>query len=214
MSVKVGLRYIEKWHTDLEAQIQKYESEVVNKGQIVFYGPSNFTRWSTHWGRTPLHEAVLGKSGAQCCINRGFGSSCPEHHLYYYHRIIRPLEPKALVYSTGMGNGLNFGYTPAELWELAQRVMMYAKTDFPDLHIYLLGVNTFRNKKDYHIKYDSWLREFASNVPGCTYLDVSAYEPLHRTDIIDTDNVHYNDEGYRIYAEFFKEALKDELSNF
>lgn len=214
MPVKVGLRYVEIWHSDFEAHIQKYEARNDKKGQIVFYGPSNFTRWSTRWKRTPLREAVLGKSGNQCCINRGFGSSCAEHHLYYYHRLIKPLEPKVLVYSPGIGNGLSFGYTPEELWELTQRVIVYARTDFPDMRIYLVGNNTFKNQKEYAKNFNNQLREFAEQTPGCTYIDPTNYEPLHRTDIYDTDNVHYNDEGYQIYAEFFKEALKDELAQF
>lgn len=214
MPVKVGLRYVEKWHSDFEAHIQKYEAKDDKKGQIVFYGPSNFTRWSTRWGRTPLREAVLGKSGAQCCINRGFGSSCAEHHLYYYDRLIKPLEPRVLVYSPGLGNGLSFGYTSQEIFELAQRVMVYAKTDFPDLKIYLHGLDLRRKTQDFYREYDGWLREFAEKMPDCTYLDLTSFEPIQRDDIFDTDNVHYNNEGYEIYADFFREALKDELSNY
>ena len=119
MAVKVGLKFIEKWKTDLEAQVCRYEAENAEKGQIVFYGPSNFTRWSAKWGMTPLAEALPGKSGKACCINRGFGSTCSEHHLYYYHRMVRVLEPKVLVYSPGIGNGLGFGYTKEELYEMA-----------------------------------------------------------------------------------------------
>ena len=214
MPVKVGLRYVEKWRSDFEAHIQKYEARNDKKGQIVFYGPSNFTRWSTRWGRTPLREAVLGKSGAQCCVNRGFGSSCSEHHLYYYNRMVKALEPNVLVYSPGLGNGLSFGYTPEELWEMAQRVIIYAKTDMPDLKIYICGTKSWRRKQEVYQKFDSWIQEFAKDFPDCTYVDISSYEPLHREDIYDTDNVHYNDEGYKIYADFFREILKDELANY
>ena len=128
MGIKVGLKYIEKWHSDLESQVQRYEQEQTEKGQIVFYGPSNFTRWSPKYGNPTLQEEVLGKSGKQCCVNRGFGSSCTEHHLYYYSRMVKPLEPKVLVYAPGLGNGTSFGYTPEEMFELAQRVVLYAKS--------------------------------------------------------------------------------------
>ena len=49
MPVKIGLRHIDLWNESLEKQVQKYEEEQVEPGQIVFYGPSNFTRWSTKW---------------------------------------------------------------------------------------------------------------------------------------------------------------------
>ena len=79
-SIKVGLRYIEQWKESLENQVLAYEREEAEKGQIVFYGPSNFTRWSAKWGVTPLRDELLGASGNPCVLNRGFGSSCPEHH--------------------------------------------------------------------------------------------------------------------------------------
>ena len=54
----------------LEAKIDQITSEKVEPGQIVFYGPSNFTRWSTKYKRTPLREAMPGKSGNLCCYIR------------------------------------------------------------------------------------------------------------------------------------------------
>lgn len=213
-SVKVGLRYIEKWKTDLEKQVCDYEAENAEKGQILFYGPSNFTRWSTKYGMTPLREVLVGASGKPCCLNRGFGSTCSEHHLYYYPRMVKALEPSVLVYSPGLGNGIGFGYTAEELWEMAQRVMIYAKADMPELRIYLCGVNLWKRKSEAAQKTDAWMRAFAQEMPDCTYLDITDYEPLHRTDIYAPDNVHYNREGYELYGEYFKEKLAHELAKF
>ena len=214
MPIKVGLKKIERWNSDLEAQVRRYEGEPIEKGQIVFYGPSNFTRWGPKYGNPTLKEEILGKSGKQCCINRGFGSSCTEHHLYYYSRMVKPLEPKVMVYAPGLGNGTAFGYTPEEVWELGQRVMLYAKSDFPDLKIYLCGLNLFKDRRETSAQYDGWLREFAMEMTDCTYVDVAGYEPLHRMDILAEDNTHFNCEGYRIYAELFKEVLKEELEQY
>lgn len=214
MPVRVGLKYIEEWQESMEKKILEYEQEPIIKGQIVFYGPSNFTRWAAYRGHTPLREAVLGHSGNPCCINRGFGSSCPEQQLYYYPRMIRPLEPKVLVYSPGTGNGKAFGYTPEEQWEIAQRVIAYAQTDFPGIRIYLCGENLYRdNYPEDKVRYDGWLREFAEKTPNCKYIDIAGFEPLHnRDDIYDDDGKHFNRVGYDIYAELFREALKDELA--
>ena len=214
MPIKVGLKKIERWNSDLEGQVRRYEEEPIEKGQIVFYGPSNFTRWGPKYGNPTLKEEILGKSGKQCCINRGFGSSCTEHHLYYYSRMVKPLEPKVMVYAPGLGNGTAFGYTPEEVWELGQRVMLYAKSDFPDLKIYLCGLNLFRDRRETSAEFDGWLRQFAKEMPDCTYVDVAGYEPLHRTDILAEDNKHFNYEGYQIYAELFKEVLQEELEQY
>ena len=217
MPVKVGLHYIEVWKDSMEKQVVRYESEETPKGQIVFYGPSNFTRWGPKYGMRPLRESVLGASGAPCCVNRGFGSSCSEHQLYYYPRMIRPIEPRVLVYSSN-GNGLSFGYTAEEIWELAQRVIAYTAIDFPDTHIYLCGTVSSRDetpeRAELWKRYDEWQKEYAATHENCFFIDTRAEDALRRKDIFVEDGVHYNQEGYDLYAAFFRKALADELKHF
>ena len=217
MPIKVGLKFIDIWNESLEKAVCRYESEEAEKGQIVFYGPSNFTRWSERFGNPVLRESLLGKSGQECCINRGFGSSCAEHQLYYYPRMVRPLEPKVLVYS-GFGNFESFGYSVEETWELAQRVIMYTLADFPECRIYLCGANGRRNVTPEHLermgKTDALLREFCENNERCFFIAPKEYEPLKRDDIYVEDGIHFNSKGYEAYAEYFRQALKDELDKF
>jgi len=218
MPVKVGLRYIDIWKSSMEDAVRAYEAEPIIKGQIVFYGPSYFTRWSTRYGMKPLRECILGKSGEQCAVNRGFGSSCSEHQLYYYPRMVKPLEPKVLVYSSH-ANGASFGYTNEEIWELAQRVVMYALTDFPDIKIYLCGSNGSRDMTEERIannlRYDEWIRKFAEDTPNCHFVDIMNSEYVKgKKDIYVDDGVHYNQSGYDLYTKLFNDALADELSQY
>ena len=217
MPVRVGLKFIEKWGSDLEKSVCQYEQQPIKKGQIVFYGPSNFTRWGPDYGMRPLEDDIVGASGSKCAINRGFGSSCAEHHLYYYHRMVRPLEPKVLVYA-GSGNARAFDYTAEETWELAQRVLMYALTDFPDIRIYVLGTNSRvgDTEANAHFKntYNELAQEFCRSHPNCIYTDPREFEPLKREDIYVEDRVHFTQEGYDIYGEFFRQVLRDELAQF
>ena len=217
MPVRVGLKRIEQWKSDLEKEVARYEEEPLEQGKIVFYGPSNFTRWSERFRHTPLKEALPGKSGAPCCINRGFGSSNAEHQLYFYPRMVRPLAPKVLVYS-GFGNYRAFGYPVEEIWELAQRVVAYAKADFPDIHIYLCSSQCHPESSEETRalceKSNQWMKQFAEENEGVFYLDIYNYEPLQRADIYVEDKVHYNQIGYDLYADFFREALKEELADF
>jgi hypothetical protein len=217
MPVKVGLQYIDIWKESMEEAICEYEKEPMKKGQIVFYGPSYYTRWSTKWGNKPLSECLLGKSGAECCINHGFGSSCPEHQLYYYPRMIRAYEPKALVYGS-FGNSESFGYTLEEAWEIAQRVIVYTLTDFPEAEVYIVSAKRCHNISDKRIaecrRYNSWLKEFAEKTPRCHYIDAFEYPPLTENDIYIADGVHFNAKGYEALSDFFNEALKDELAKY
>lgn len=217
MGVKVGLQYIDIWQESMEDEIRTYEKEDIITDQIVFYGPSYFTRWSERFGMVPLREALRGASGAPCAVNRGFGSSCAEHQLYYYPRAIRPLKPKVLVYSF-TANGPSFGYTNEESWELAQRVIAYAQTDFPGIHIYVEGMHPTRDITLDVVKekkaFDAVIREFVEKTPDCTFVDVLSQEQFFRKDIYVEDGIHYNQKGYDLCTEFYKEVLKDELKNY
>lgn len=219
MAVKIGLKYIDIWKESMEDAVLEYEKEEIRKGEIVFYGPSNFTRWSAKFGMKPMRECLLGKSGAPCVINRGFGSTCSENQLYYYPRMVRPLEPKVLVYHP-MGNFSSFGYSSEEAWEIGQRVIAWAETDFPDIQIYVSGTSVKRDPYN-EVKIRENKRTYAAiksfceereNRHFCCALD---YEPLvSRKDIFVEDGIHFNQAGYDIYTEFFKEVLKDELAKY
>ena len=60
MAIKVGLRYIEQGKESMEDEVLAYEAEPQEKGQIVFYGPSYFTRWGTRFGMKPMRDVLLG----------------------------------------------------------------------------------------------------------------------------------------------------------
>ena len=218
MPIRIGLQHIDRWNESLEKQVVAYEQENAPLGQIVFYGPSNFTRWSRKWEHTPLREAIVGASGAACCINRGFGSTCPEHQLYYYPRMVKALQPKVLVYTPLPGNGTLFGYSRQENFELAQRVVAYALADFPDIKIYLSGSSPTRDitpeKMAEREAYSALIKEFVKSTPRCTYVDILNHKPLWEKDLYVADGVHYNQKGYDVYADFFREVLKDELAEF
>ena len=218
MPVKVGLQYIDIWKESMEEVVCEKEKEEYPEGQIVFYGSSSFTRWSSKYGFMPLRQALLGKSGAECCVNRGFGSSCSEHQLYYYPRMIRPLKPKVLVY-TCYGNGGSFGYSLEEIWEIAQRVITYALTDFPGIHIYLCGPGNTKRQTEADLekkrRFAEMEKEFAEKTENVFFLDLLNYEPIRsRKDIYVEDGVHFNAEGYQLFGEMFREMLKEELDRY
>ena len=212
------LKFIDKWGESLEKQVVTYEQEPIRKGEIVFYGASNFTRWKEQkYGNPNLREAIVGESGAPCCINRGFGSSCSEHQLYYYHRMVRPLEPKVLVYYP-FGNYRIFGYSPEECWNIAQRVIEYTRNDFPDIRIYLCSTHRALVMSEDEIKtkrmLNSWAKKYAEENENCFYGDAFEHPPMQRKDIFAADGNHFNRIGYGLYADFWREILKDELKNY
>ena len=61
----------------MEVSVDKWLSEALDYDKLL--------EWSKKYGMIPMRDVLLGKSGKPCVINRGFGSSCAEHQLYYYH---------------------------------------------------------------------------------------------------------------------------------
>ena len=94
-----------------EDRILKYEAVSVVTDKILFYGHSLFTRCSfiTKRQENPMLEAeVRMKDGSQAIVNHGFGTSSADDLLYYYHRMVLPYKPRALVLAT-MSNDVGFG---------------------------------------------------------------------------------------------------------
>ena len=58
------------------------------------------------------------------------------------------------------------------------------------------------------------LKAFCEETDRCFYLNAFDYEPLARKDILVEDHVHFNQQGYDIYADFFREAIKSELDQY
>ena len=204
------------------------ESVPVEKGKILFYGPSNFTRWNPKWDNPRLEDEILMKDGTPACINHGFGGSCAEEQLYYYSRLVRPWEPRALVLSC-FGNHAAYGYSSAEIFSLATRILEYARTDFPGIKLFFCDAYlalTMAEKKPGSYssadEYSELVKHYCEKHPDTTLVQhwthpgffteggVGKAECI-RPDIYVEDHKHFNPAGYLEYKKLFSEVLKDLL---
>ena len=69
MPVKVGLKYIEKWKTDLEKEVVAYEQQPLAQGKIVFYGPSYFKRCCYHPIRASRRHIIDQPTATTCAAS-------------------------------------------------------------------------------------------------------------------------------------------------
>lgn len=213
----------------LEHYITDYEKQDIQEGKIVFYGDSSFTRWNPRYHARALEEDIRMKDGSQAIVNRGFGTSTAEEQLYYYPRMIRPLKPRALVLQT-YGNDIELGYTPKEILFLQSRIMDYARADFPGICFYVCNIRPllgpmkkrgvwFKNIEEYN----RLLAEYCEKHEDVTLVDQTKCVGLFKgpefagdytnlnEDLFIHDEVHYNQEGYDVYRDFFREVLEDIL---
>ncbi len=218
----------------LEDQIVAYEQEPIEKGKILFYGHSLFTRWgSPKWGYRRLDADIRRKDGSLACINHGFGTSTSEELLYYYHRMVRPWEPQALVIASFANDGM-YGYDVQDIMHNIGKLCSWARTDFPGIQIFLLEdhprpshkgatVQDVRNNAlQRRERYHKLLRLYAACHDDTTVVELWNRPDFFETpegvgdfrqvrdDLFVSDRVHPNQAGYDVFRKIFLEVL-DEL---
>ena len=210
-----------------DKSIARYEEKPVEKGLIMLYGHSLFTRCQpdNRWGHPNVEEAVLTKDGKKAILNHGFGTSSADDLLYYYHRMVTPYEPRALVLATG-NNDFGFGYTPEEVCDVLARVIQYAKADFPGIPVYVLITGVSMKHKHptperaaLRARYSECVHEMCAQFEDCTpvsmahqsfYYDDPAdigHPDRIREDLHCNDGIHFNDLGYGLFHQFLRELL-------
>ena len=218
----------------LEESIVAYEQEPIIKGKIMFYGHSLFTRWgSPKWGFRRMDEDIRMKDGSLAVINHGFGTSTTEERLYYYDRMVRPWEPRALVLTTWSNDSM-YGYSPEQSMHATAQLLAWARTDFPGIKLFLVEPHPLaKTKHDAKLpdKWNNGLRERAAiremlKVYADSHEDTTLitlwdkpgfFEEGHvgdfryvRDELFMEDLVHPDQAGYDVLGPIFREAL-DEL---
>ena len=198
------------------------------QGLIMFYGPSNFTRWKPYWKHRSLEEDIRMKDGSRACVNHGFGTSSAEELLYYYPRLVRPWNPRAMVLTTG--NNTTYGYTAGEVAFMMFRILEWARRDFPGIRLFLeMGNRPSPNYKKASnatkstIKeYRQLIRAYGDEHKDVTLIDGSTFpelfQPGHagdydypREELYVEDGVHFNQDGYDVYRDIYLRVLDDLL---
>ncbi|MGI6335702.1 MAG: hypothetical protein GX929_09405 [Clostridiales bacterium] len=202
-----------------EDTVREYESRPVETGGLLLYGSSFFTNWG--YERAARHlEGVCDNT-----VCHGIGGGTVDELLYYYGRLVYPYKPAAIVLRTG-ANDLFHDYTPAEAADLTVRLCEWARTDFPRVRIIVLPIFDFpsapsRPKHKLFAPYNMLLKAYADRTPGVDYLDIGQYlytDPAyigtfdHFRDVFGPDGLHLTDAGYEAFAPWFRDTLKQILS--
>lgn len=215
--------------TKYENSIKEFEAKPLEKGKILCYGSSTFTRWKKEkWGNQNIEDVILGKDGSKVMLNHGFGGCTAEELLYYYPRAVRPYEPKALFICIG-ANDRAFGYSNKEIMAYITKVFDYARADFKDIKFALCdnrplykGVG---NAPAYYKRlydFNDMCKQYCLEHSDCILVEHSS-SPMFfddgfkgdyskvRKDIFIEDKVHLTPEGYIQYADFVREQIKELL---
>jgi len=211
-----------------EETVLEYETQQPDKGKILFYGSSGFTRWKAKFGNRPLEEDIRMKDGSPAAINHGFGGGTIEEGLYYYDRMVKPWEPRAIVLRF-YPNDVRYGYSPAEIMYLLAQFCNRARADFPGVKLYICDAMPHKRYADNKLwpaqarQFNELVKDYCEANEDCFCVCQSRWRGFYndpadagdyskvRTDIWVEDEVHLTQEGYDSYRDLFLEALDDIL---
>ncbi|NDV83983.1 CocE/NonD family hydrolase [Bacteroides sp. 51] len=182
-----------------DKQVQEFTCDAL------FLGSSSFRMWrKMAEDFAPLHV-----------VNRGYGGASIRDLLYNYTRIVGKYQPRNIVfysendiigYKTDIGIGESF-----DLHRLFFEKLLH---DYPQARLYILSVKPSGSRKALmprHKMLNALFEEYAAKTRRVAYLDVAT--PLLdgqgeiRPELYLDDNLHLNDEGYRIWTNIIKPRL-------
>lgn len=171
---------------------------------ILFVGSSSFRMWDNLQEMFPNHQI----------INRGFGGSNLLDLKYYLQDIVFPYEPKQVVIYSGE-NDIASGTVEAR--EVVQRfddVFTAIRKELPQVPITFVSMKPSLSRKQYMPviqEANALIKYYLQKHPHTAYVDV--YQPMlgpdgkPRPDIFLSDNLHMNQQGYRIWQKAIEPHL-------
>jgi lysophospholipase L1-like esterase len=171
------------------------------KGGIVFYGASNFTRW------TEINEDLAPYH----IINNGFGGSDDKRLVKYVDKLVFPYEPELVFFQTGSNDYLNIQGTDEER---VKACMEYKKQMFESFHDRLPGAKfivmsglLLPGRSQYvglTMKINAELEEYCDSLDYMYFIDamdMTYNGASFRNDLFAGDGIHLNRDGQKLWAQ-------------
>ena len=186
----------ERWEED----IQKFETQdqqtPPTQGVTLFVGSSSIALWKDLASYFPEHKV----------LNRGFGGSQFSDLIHYADRVIYPYQPSRIFVYEG-DNDVNAGDSPKSILREAKKLRkMIAKNLGKEIPVIFISpkpsVARWNLKATYETT-NNLLKRYAEKKPNTEFADVwmPALDKNGKVfeHIFLEDNLHMNEEGYKIW---------------
>lgn len=186
------------WH---EPEIRAFEErdriDPPEPGRALFIGSSSIRMWSR----------LAGDMSPVPVLNRGFGGSSTPEVLAVFDRIVKPYEPRVIVYYCG-DNDLG---TESTDWQAAADGFIAfdqrARAEWPGIEVLYIAI------KPSIARWSNWeamrlanaeVERYCAATPGATFLDIATPmlatgEPPAASIFLD-DGLHLNEAGYEMWT--------------
>ena len=216
-STKINLKTFEQVEKQLpaidknlfEQDVRILERRHVGKksGATVFYGSSSFRFWRGMARDFPQYNV----------INLGFGGARTAYCLHYFMRLIKPSEPKSLVFYAG-DNDIGDGCMPKQVLNLFLDFYHRFREYYPHTKFTFVSIKPSPVRFHFLDRIEAsndLIRQFLSREADTFYLNV--YDHMLnenreiREDLFTEDGLHMNRKGYVLWRKLF---LADEKEIF
>ena len=154
-------------------QIEKILEEPIEKNGVLLYGSSFFWNWPT--AKVDMQKASDGRYNI---INHGFGGATADELLYYFHKLVTPYSPNMIIFRVGP-NDIFQGFSAKEAWNMAWRVMEFARFENPDVKLVILCAFDYKSAKDEYkpllAEFNEYQKEYAQQTENVFYLDINDF---------------------------------------
>ena len=212
--VKKEALFIQQWSKDnaFIDEIDEFKrmdkENFPKKGKILFAGSSSIRFWdSLEEDMEPLKV-----------LNRGFGGAQISHVIYHFEDVVKPYNPKAIVFFCGT-NDLTALKTPEETLNDFKKFLSLVRDEFGFIKVYFIGIKPSVDRF-YLDKEEKTFNKFISNLankdPYLEYIDV--WDSMLNEDgarmpsLYLEDGLHMNKNGYEIWTKILRESLKKDFS--
>ena len=207
--VKKEALYIQQWSKDdtFIDEINEFKrldnENFPGKGKILFTGSSSIRFWdSLEEDMEPLKV-----------LNRGFGGAQISHVIYHFEEIIKPYNPKAIVFFCGT-NDLTALKTPEETVHDFKKFYSLIRNQFGNIKVYMIGikpsVERFYLDEEEKI-FNNSIKLLASQDAYLEYIDV--WDSMLNEDgsrmpeLYIEDGLHMNKKGYEVWTKLVRKSL-------
>ena len=194
------------WESDIQAFEKSDKRSPIPAGSILFIGSSSIRFWDT------LSEDMSPLT----VINRGFGGAKIPDVIHYAPRIVFPYQPKIIVLYCG-DNDMSMGriHSADEVLNNYKKFVGMVNEQLPETRIYYISIKPSLTRWEYWpemAKANGMIQHFSDGHEMLDFIDITSSmldaDGKPREDILISDGIHMNDEGYRIWTSIIKPVLE------
>jgi lysophospholipase L1-like esterase len=167
------------------------------KGAVLFIGSSTIAGWRTLAQDFPEHQV----------INRGFGGSEVVDATHFADRIVFPYEPRMIVFRSG-GNDLHNGKSPQQVFEDYKRFVEKVHSKLPQTKIVFISwcpTIARWSEAEMNKTYNTLVQQYTRGKPYLDYVETYDMslgpDGQPRADLLVSDKLHFNAEGYKLLVQ-------------